>query len=73
MRFDDVLDEIGGFGKYQKIQFILAALPAAVIALHQLASVFLAATPEYKYVHCIRVATLQIILLSSRPVFTTIS
>ena len=73
MRFDDVLDQIGGFGKYQKIQFILAALPAAVIALHQLASVFLAATPEYKYVHCIRVATLQILLLSSRPVFTTIS
>mgnify|MGYP001801198547 FL=1 len=48
MRFDDVLDQIGGFGKYQKIQFILAALPAAVIALHQLASVFLAATPDYK-------------------------
>ena len=47
MRFDDVLDHIGGFGKYQKIQFVLAALPAAVIALHQLASVFLAATPEF--------------------------
>ena len=48
MRFDDVLDEIGGFGKYQKIQIILAALPTAVIALHQLAFVFLAATPDYK-------------------------
>ena len=48
MRFDVVLDEIGGFGEYQKIQFILAALPATVIALHQLASVFLAATPDYK-------------------------
>lgn len=50
MKFDQVLEAIGGFGKYQKIQFFLAAIPAAVIALHQLASVFLAATPEYRSV-----------------------
>jgi len=48
MKFDEALDGIGGFGKYQKIQFFLACVPAVVIALHQLASVFIAATPEYR-------------------------
>ncbi|KAF6035048.1 Orct [Bugula neritina] len=51
MKFDEALDGIGGFGKYQKIQFFLACVPAVVIALHQLASVFIAATPEYRCAH----------------------
>ena len=48
MNFDHVLDTIGGFGKYQKIQYLLAALPAIVHGLHNVASVFLAATPDFR-------------------------
>ena len=43
MKFGEALELVGGFGKYQKIQFILVCIPAVVIALHQLASVFLTA------------------------------
>ena len=48
MKFDETLNTIGSFGKYQKIQFMVASLPAALIALHQLGSVFLAAIPDFK-------------------------
>jgi len=47
--FDGLLLTLGGFGKYQRIQYFLLCVPAGILAaMHQLASVFLTATPEHR-------------------------
>ncbi|XP_067931131.1 organic cation transporter protein-like [Watersipora subatra] len=47
MLFDDVVIQLGQFGKYQRIQYFLLCIPGILCAYHQLASVFLAAVPEF--------------------------
>ncbi|KAK6187137.1 hypothetical protein SNE40_005225 [Patella caerulea] len=49
MKFDDVLETIGPFGKYQKIRCFLLCLFASVSAWHALNMVFIGAEPEF---HC---------------------
>ncbi|KAK6187134.1 hypothetical protein SNE40_005223 [Patella caerulea] len=49
MKFDDVLETIGPFGKYQKIRCFLLCLFSSVSAWHALNMVFIGAQPEF---HC---------------------
>ncbi|XP_075552309.1 organic cation transporter protein-like [Dermacentor variabilis] len=48
MDFDKVLDHIGEYGRFQLYVQILACLPPILSGAHQLAHVFLAATPEHR-------------------------
>ena len=47
MQFDNILDRIGGFGKYQCGQYFLAGLSFIPVALHMLVNVFAAAVPPH--------------------------
>lgn len=49
MQFDDVIIQLGQFGKYQRIQYFLLCIPAILCVFHQLSAVFLSATPEFRY------------------------
>ncbi|XP_046691189.1 solute carrier family 22 member 13 isoform X2 [Silurus meridionalis] len=49
MNFDQVLADIGGFGRYQKILYMLICLPQIVTAFHMMASIFTGYTPPH---HC---------------------
>ncbi|XP_032881597.1 solute carrier family 22 member 2-like [Amblyraja radiata] len=45
--FDDVLEEVGGFGLYQKIVFFLVCLISAMFSYLYVGFVFLAVTPDH--------------------------
>ena len=49
VKFDDLLDDINGFGKYQKIRLglicIAGVLPAIVTYIHS----FIAPNPKHRY------------------------
>ncbi|XP_067900724.1 solute carrier family 22 member 2-like isoform X2 [Heterodontus francisci] len=45
--FDEVLEEVGGFGLYQKLTFFLVCLPSAVFSYLYVGFVFLAVTPDH--------------------------
>ncbi|XP_020370259.1 solute carrier family 22 member 2-like isoform X1 [Rhincodon typus] len=47
LTFDDVLEEVGGFGLYQKITFFFVCLPSAVFSYLYVGFVFLAVTPDH--------------------------
>ncbi|XP_017492014.1 PREDICTED: organic cation transporter protein-like [Rhagoletis zephyria] len=50
MGYDDVINYLGDFGKYQKQIYFLLCLPAISCAFHKLAGVFLLARPEFRCV-----------------------
>ncbi|TDH04411.1 hypothetical protein EPR50_G00151300 [Perca flavescens] len=49
MNFDQILSEVGGFGKYQKILYIWICLPQILLAFHMMVSIFTGSTPPH---HC---------------------
>ncbi|KFO36181.1 solute carrier family 22 member 7 [Fukomys damarensis] len=49
MRFEGLLDQVGGFGPFQLRNLVLMALPRILLPLHFLLPVFLAAVPSH---HC---------------------
>ncbi|XP_060798864.1 organic cation transporter protein [Neoarius graeffei] len=49
MNFDQVLEEVDGFGRYQKNLYVLICLPQIFLAFHMMASVFTGYTPAH---HC---------------------
>ncbi|XP_043914108.1 solute carrier family 22 member 13-like [Protopterus annectens] len=51
MHFDDILAEIGQFGKYQMILLVWTATPSFFSAFNMLAAIFTGATPQYKCHH----------------------
>ncbi|XP_035806630.1 solute carrier family 22 member 6-B isoform X2 [Amphiprion ocellaris] len=48
MNFDQILSEIGGYGKYQKILYIWICLPQIFLAFHMMVSIFTGATPPHQ-------------------------
>jgi OCT family organic cation transporter-like MFS transporter 4/5 len=48
MDFDEVLDEIGDFGRYQIITYLLICLPVIFSAANSLTYVFTAGVPNYR-------------------------
>ena len=50
MQFDDILKEVGDFGKFQKIKYGLLCLLAITNAFQALISVFSIYTPKHRYV-----------------------
>ena len=46
--FDDVLEELGGFGRYQKFVYFFLFLPTIFSAMHKLAWVFIGASPDHR-------------------------
>ncbi|KAL4233279.1 hypothetical protein ACF0H5_007963 [Mactra antiquata] len=48
MRFDDVLEEIGGFGYFQKFVFVLSCIPGLFAGFFMLNPVFLLAVPNHR-------------------------
>lgn len=48
MDFDNVLDEIGEFGRYQKIKYYLLCLPVFFGAANSLSYVFTAGHQHYR-------------------------
>ncbi|XP_050086267.1 organic cation transporter protein-like [Anopheles aquasalis] len=48
MAYDDILQHLGGFGRYQRRIYVLLCLPAICCAFHKLAGVFLLAVPDYR-------------------------
>uniref|UniRef100_T1PK99 Major Facilitator Superfamily protein n=1 Tax=Musca domestica TaxID=7370 RepID=T1PK99_MUSDO len=48
MDFDQVLEEIGEFGRYQKTNYLLICLPVMFAAANSLSYVFTAGTPAYR-------------------------
>ncbi|TRY67998.1 hypothetical protein DNTS_007247 [Danionella cerebrum] len=47
MNFDKVLDQIGGFGRFQKTLYVWICLPQILLAFHMLVSVFTGAVPAH--------------------------
>lgn len=50
MDFDEILEEIGEFGKYQKIKYFLLCIPVFFGAANSLSYVFTAGEQNYRYV-----------------------
>ncbi|XP_035035385.1 solute carrier family 22 member 7a [Hippoglossus stenolepis] len=48
MRFDEILDEVGGFSKFQFLVLFLLCLPRAILPLHFLLHNFISATPPHR-------------------------
>uniref|UniRef100_U5EJR4 Putative synaptic vesicle transporter svop n=1 Tax=Corethrella appendiculata TaxID=1370023 RepID=U5EJR4_9DIPT len=49
MSYDEILHQVGGFGKYQKKVFMLLCLPSILVGFHIFAGVFIFTTPDF---HC---------------------
>ncbi|XP_051954981.1 solute carrier family 22 member 6-A-like [Xyrauchen texanus] len=47
MNFDEVLDRIGGFGRFQKTLYVWICLPQIFLAFHMLVSIFTGAVPPH--------------------------
>ena len=47
MNFDELLDQLGSFGRYQKLQFMLLTSVAIPVSCMMIGIVFLAATPDH--------------------------
>lgn len=47
MKFDDVLNQIGGFGRFQKTLYIWICLPQILLAFHMFVSIFTGAVPPH--------------------------
>lgn len=48
MRFEEILDDIGGFCKFQFLLLIILCLPRAILPLHFLLHNFISATPPHR-------------------------
>ncbi|XP_034478926.1 organic cation transporter protein [Drosophila innubila] len=48
MDFDDILKEIGEFGRYQRVNYLLICLPVLFAAANSLSYVFTAGIPKYR-------------------------
>ena len=48
MKYDELLGEIGEFGTYQKIQYVLVNIIAITSAFHSMNMVFVGPTPEHR-------------------------
>ena len=49
MHYDEFLDIVGGFGRYQKIQYFLICIAATCSVFYSMSMVFVCPTPEH---HC---------------------
>ncbi|GFS13917.1 solute carrier family 22 member 7-like [Elysia marginata] len=49
MHLDDLMETIGGFGRYQKVNLLLLCLFSLLSTCHVLSTVFIGAAPEF---HC---------------------
>ncbi|XP_063300236.1 solute carrier family 22 member 7-like isoform X2 [Pelobates fuscus] len=49
MRFEDILTEVGVFGKFQIISLLILCLPRVILPLHFLLHIFISAVPPH---HC---------------------
>ena len=49
VKFDDVLQQLGGFGPYQRLSYFLLFLPTIFSAMHKLSWVFLGAKVDHRY------------------------
>lgn len=49
MDFDQILEEIGEFGRYQKTNYLLICLPVMFAAANSLSYVFTTGTPAYRW------------------------
>ncbi|KAL0967341.1 hypothetical protein UPYG_G00251030 [Umbra pygmaea] len=47
LNFDEILSQIGGFGKFQKTLYVWICLPQILLAFHMLVSVFTGAVPPH--------------------------
>ncbi|KAF6730352.1 Solute carrier family 22 member 6 [Oryzias melastigma] len=47
MHFDDILKNIGGFGRFQKLLYVWICVPQIFLAFHMLVSVFTGAVPPH--------------------------
>ncbi|XP_038078934.1 organic cation transporter protein-like [Patiria miniata] len=47
MHFDEILEHVGTFGRYQKLTFLIVCLMAVPMSYHQLAQVFLAPDTDH--------------------------
>lgn len=48
MRFDQVLDDVGGFSKFQFLTLCILCLPRFILPLHFLLHNFISATPPHR-------------------------
>ncbi|XP_017838012.1 organic cation transporter protein [Drosophila busckii] len=48
MDFDEILTQIGEFGRYQRVNYLLICLPVLFAAANSLSYVFTAGTPKYR-------------------------
>ncbi|KAM6939751.1 solute carrier family 22 member 7a [Xenentodon cancila] len=48
MRFEEILDDIGGFSKFQFLLLSILCLPRAILSLHFLLHNFISATPPHR-------------------------
>ncbi|XP_041839017.1 solute carrier family 22 member 7a [Melanotaenia boesemani] len=48
MRFEEILDDIGGFNKFQILLLVILCLPRAILPLHFLLHNFISATPPHR-------------------------
>uniref|UniRef100_A0A1I8FTZ3 HCO3_cotransp domain-containing protein n=1 Tax=Macrostomum lignano TaxID=282301 RepID=A0A1I8FTZ3_9PLAT len=54
LNFDDLLKQIGGFGRAQLLIFLVPALIAILSGFHTLAPIYLLYTPEYSSMRCLQ-------------------
>ncbi|XP_077193005.1 solute carrier family 22 member 7-like isoform X2 [Paroedura picta] len=68
MKFEELLLEVGGFGKYQMLVYLMLCLPRLVIPMHFLLHNFISASPSH---HCIIPNFTGISNLSQDKIFLT--
>lgn len=53
MDFDEILEEIGEFGKFQYINFFFISLPIIYVGANSLPYVFTTRSPNYRFDMCL--------------------
>ncbi|XP_047433500.1 solute carrier family 22 member 7a [Mugil cephalus] len=48
MRFEEILDDVGGFSKFQFLLLFILCIPRAILPLHYLLHNFISATPQHR-------------------------
>ena len=61
MDFDEILDSVGQFGRYQKTKYLLVCFVWIVCGMQMYASVFTIETPQHRY------AVLHVLVTEQRP------
>ena len=72
-KIDDIIEELNGFGRYQKLRYILICFSGLLPPIMSYMHSFIAASPKYRYLLFKRVILIIVIVPNSGNFFPVFS